>query len=97
MKRTTFYQKDLATQKCHVSKTEPYLFKDGQCDFDISRLVLHRDMFFDVIKDPKLDLTPELAEIGIYLQNHEDIRKYCSKYTKFIRLLLTSQNDKTCI
>lgn len=81
---------DFATQNCDVSEIESYLFKDGQCDFDISQLVLHRDMFFDVIKDQKLDLTPELTKITIFLQSHEDIRKYCSEYTKFIRLLLTS-------
>lgn len=81
---------DFATQKCDVNEIEAYLFKDGQCDFDISRLVLHRDMFFDIIKDQNYDLTPDLTKISIFLQNHKDIREYCSEYTKFIKLLLTS-------
>lgn len=56
-------------------------------DFDISR---HRDMFFDVIKDQNIELIRDLSQISIFLQDHKDIREFCSEYSKFIKLMLTS-------
>lgn len=81
---------DFATNKCGFDEIEKYLFKDGQCDFDVDRLVLHRDMFFDVVKEQKLNLIADLTNISIFLQGHADIKEFCGEYTKFIKLLLTS-------
>lgn len=78
---------EFAKNVCDIEKIRRYLCHNGDCDFDLDRLCLHRRMFFDI------DLVKEkpfqnLSEIQIFLQNQKDIREFCSEYTKFIRLLL---------
>lgn len=65
------------------------VYKDGNCDFDKDRLILHRNMFFDVVKQKNLKLKLYLKSISIFLQKNEDYRELFSEYTKFIQLLLT--------
>lgn len=80
---------DFATQKCDISQIESFLFHNGECDFDIERLVLHRQMFFDHIKSQKIILD-NLTKISIFMQNNKDVKDFCSEYAKFIKLLLTA-------
>lgn len=79
---------DFATNICDIEEIRGYLFHNEQCDFNIDRLILHRQMFFDMelVKKQKFK---NLTNIQIFLQEQADIRNFCSEYTKFIRLLLT--------
>lgn len=38
----------------------------GSCDFDVDRLNLHKNMFWDIIKDKKFILKPDLSQISIF-------------------------------
>lgn len=83
---------DFALNKCCFDDIEEFVveYHDGkrECDFDVERLVLHRSMFFDVIKsDKNID---GLTKVSIYLQEHNDVRELLPEYVKFIRFLLTS-------
>lgn len=80
---------DFATQKCEIGKIESYLFHNGESDFDIVRLVLHRQMFFDHTKSHNIVLD-DLTKISIHLQKNKDVKDFCSEYVKFIKLLLTA-------
>lgn len=84
-------KEDFALNKCSIDDIKKYLIFNGHCDFDIDRLILHRKVFFDVVKNenpkPKVD---NLTQIAIYLKERKDVRAFASEYNKFIRLLLTS-------
>lgn len=80
---------DFATNECGVKEIEKYLRVNEDCDFDLDRLELHRNMFFDVVKERKLTQIVDLTSISIFLQNNTAEREFFGEYTKFIRLLLT--------
>lgn len=80
---------DYATNKCGLDEIKEYLYYEESCDFDLDRLNLHRNMFFDIVKDQKLKLSLDLSQISIFLQGHTEIREFCYEYSKYIRLLLT--------
>lgn len=79
---------EFALKKCDIDDIKMHLLNNEESDFDTDRLILHREMFFDVISKKKLILD-DLSKITIFLQNNDDIREFCSEYTKFIKLLLT--------
>lgn len=79
---------DFALNKCDFIEIKEYLEYDGQCDFDVDRLNLHRKMFFDIIKNEKSNLDG-LTKISIFLQERHHIRGFVPEYALFIRLLLT--------
>ena len=85
---------DFALQKCEIAEIETFLFYNGESDFDVERLVLHRQMFFDHIKSEKIVLD-DLTKISIYLQKNKEVGDFCSEYKKFIKLLLTAPQRKT--
>lgn len=44
-----FKFEDFALQNCEYPEIEKFLRHNNDCDFDLDRLVLHRNMFFDVV------------------------------------------------
>lgn len=78
---------DIPTNNCDLEEIRDYLVHNEECDLDLDRLILHRQMFFDLgkVKEQKYQ---NLSNIQIFLQEQIDIREFCSEYTKFIRLLL---------
>lgn len=86
---------DFALNSCEFSDIEEYLRYNDDCDFDVDRLVLHRTMFFDVLKARNLKMDG-LTNISKYLQENSTEREFFSEYSKFIRLLLT-YSQTVCI
>lgn len=41
-------------EKCEIEKIENYLWKDGECDFNIDCLILHRNMFHGIVLERNL-------------------------------------------
>lgn len=84
---------EFALNKIEIDEIEQYLVSNlgkEDCDFDLQRLVLHRDMFFDSLKEGEVSKLDGLTKISIYLKEQKGIREFVSEYVKFIRLLLTS-------
>jgi len=87
---------DFATHKCGVNEIEKYLRHNDDCDFDLDRLELHRNMFFDIVKERKLTQIVDLTSITIFLKSNQAEREFFCEYSKFIRLLL-SYPQTVCI
>lgn len=85
---------EFALNKNNIEDIQGYLVKNDngkeECDFNLQRLVLHRQMFFDNLKEEEKTKIDNLTKISIYLREHKDLREFVSQYTKFIQLLLTS-------
>lgn len=78
-----------AINKSEITPIKSFLFHNGDSDFDIDRLQLHKKMFFDHIDRKKIVLN-DLTKISIFLQNNKDVRDLCSEYTKFTKILLVA-------
>jgi len=66
---------DFALNKCEFADIEGYVRYNDDCDFDVDRLVLHRNMFFDVVKERKLKMDG-LTNISKYLQGNATEREF---------------------
>lgn len=61
-------------------------------DFDIDKLILHRDMIIDICNSKKVTVTVNISEVVQFLKNSENantIGELLPEYDKFIRLALT--------
>lgn len=61
--------------KCDIEVIKQYLIRDGMCDFDLGRLVLHRPMFYDVEFLNKQEFR-DLTKLQIFLQQNTDILEF---------------------
>lgn len=69
---------DFALGYAGIESIREFLFHNGESDFDVDRLVLHKEMFLDHLKNKKV-VMKDLTTISIFLQENKDVREFCSE------------------